>query len=126
MATAALLRIVPPNKFNMNFWTGRQTGDGDIIEGTRDLNLKDCGTIACALGHAISAFPQITINNRLGIVISGDTKQPHVFNGYLEAAQYFYRIPLETADHLFTSSGTSLTKEDEADRLEAVAAGMLT
>lgn len=119
LALAALLAIVPEEKFNMHTWRGNVRGSGMCdVNMTRSFN--DCGTVACALGHAISAFPQFRITGSDTVVYQG-VRYFVTINSMLELAQKFFHLTAQEANALFLPDNLDVTKKEEIKLIKAAA-----
>ena len=121
LATAALLEIIPPEKFDMGRWIGYRDTDG-IQKTVTDLN--HCGTAACAWGHAMISFPQlqpvVRHGHHLFVLIEG------VQHSLTEGACEFYHLTTKEAEALFWPAHVgSVTQAMEIRRLRKFAASMV-
>jgi len=81
---AELLDKVKPDSFNISFWIAN----------------NNCGTVACAVGHACMHRPF----NEMGLTLLGASPQ-FIIDGKAikgwSAVYQFFDIDIDTADHLF-------------------------
>jgi len=113
LGLVALLRKLPPEKFNYNTWVGVDW------KGKQDLS---CGTTACALGWA-TTMPQL---RRLGLRLSKDFSVMLLNKTYdpIDAACEVFGLTYSEAEFLFvpgqyTKWGTS--PEDNATAKQVAA-----
>lgn len=102
-ALAAILEVSPDEKFDMTQWRGDKSGKLN----TPTTSLKTCGTVSCAFGHAIAAFPQLKLainaHGRTCVRIREHDEEGdgELFYFFVEAAQTFFRLTTRQADDLF-------------------------
>ncbi len=95
---AAFLRLLPPEKFNLSYWVSDEAGS---LYGGEEVNLRSCGTKACAMGWA-TAMP---LFRRLGLVFhSGNLADPAIVAIEREDLKYSCYQPMAVAQHLFAIS----------------------
>lgn len=82
------LDTIDPTEFTMRFW------------------VHNCGSPACAFGHATTIFPELRI----------DVKRHHVmYNGYYneDAASIFFDLDLEDVNEIFMPSAYDVDRDDD-------------
>lgn len=95
---AAFLRLLPPEKFNLSYWVSNDEGS---LYGCEEINLKTCGTKACAMGWA-TAMP---LFRRLGLVLhSGNSADPAIVAIEREDLKYSCYQPMAVARQMFAIS----------------------
>lgn len=122
---AAFLRLLPPEKFDLEYWVSNSKG---ALRGNEEADPRSCGTKACAMGWATT----MPLFRRLGLVFNHGTALAQVVVaieredlGYschdsLYVACHMFAISYQESELLFTPTvqGHRSSPSEVADLIE--------
>lgn len=124
------LKLVPDESFDMCFWRGKKNAKGHVKTDYR-AKIGACGTVACAFGHAIEIFPELSLvkvspfkgtRGEYDVAYAEGDSLPTFYNDPLDAARHFFSISESKAAQLFLPSDVaSVSKATVIDRILAEA-----